>query len=408
MNIEENLIRYCQIDTQSDPESKTEPSSENVFALAELLKKQLEEIGMSDVYLSKYGYVYASLPANTDKKLPTVAFIAHMDTAPDYSGKNVRPRVIRNYDGKDIRLNPSLVMKTSEFPSLLHSIGSDLLVTDGTTLLGADDKAGIAVIMDALVYLKKHPRIRHGRVAAVFTPDEEIGEGTRNFELKRLKADFAYTIDGDEVSVFADETFNAASAEITCSGFSIHPGSAKDRMINAGNLLYEFHRMLPEEQRPEHTEGREGFFHLHEMEGNVEHARAEYIIRNHDRGQFEKQIQLMKNAVRYINELHGGKYVKIRIDYTYSNMKEVMDKHPEVSAYALTAMKDIGLNPSVVPVRGGTDGSALSFRGLPCPNLGAGGANFHGRYEYCDLNQMKKASELVVQIIRNIERSDHK
>lgn len=399
MNIQERLISYCRIDTQSDPKSTASPSTAKQFDLANVLVRELKEMGISDASVDEYCYVYGHLESNLDHECPTVGFIAHMDTAPDYSGKNVNPRIIENYDGKDIQLSEGVVTKVSDFPYLSGLKGKTLIVTDGSTLLGADDKAGIAAIMEAVDWLIRHPEIRHGRVSIAFTPDEEVGRGTEHFDLERFGASFAYTMDGGRIDAWSDETFNAASAVVTCTGFSIHPGSAKDRMINALNTAIEFHNLLPEHVRPEHTEKREPFFHLTDLKGNVDSARMEYIIRAHDSRDFVHMQELMKKAADYVNDVHGTHVLDLEITESYRNMKEKLMEHPEVSLIAEEALKEIGLNPFNEVIRGGTDGSNLTFRGLPCPNLGNGGENFHGRYEYCVVEELEQAARLIEKII---------
>ena len=398
MGIEERLIRYCRIDTQSDPYSKTSPSTAKQFALADLLKEELTELGLEDVVRDEYCYVYGHLPSNLDKPCRTVGFIAHMDTAPDYSGTDVKPRIIRNYDGKDIRLNDETVMSVKDFPQLTGFAGKDLMVTDGTTLLGADDKAGITAIMEALVYWQSHPEVKHGPVSVAFTPDEEVGRGTEHFDLERFGADFAYTMDGDAVNVYSDETFNAASAEAEAFGFSIHPGAAKNKMINALNVIQEFHALLPEEMRPEHTEKRDGFYHMTRMNGNTDHAKAEYIIRDHDGVLFEKKKEWMQYCAEILNRKYGKKVLAVTIRDSYKNMKEVLKQYPEVSGIAVQCIRELGLEPVNESIRGGTDGAMLSFMGLPCPNLGTGGGNYHGRYEYCVLQELELAVQLIIKI----------
>ncbi len=401
MSSEERLIRYCRIDTQSDPSHEdVTPSTQKQFDLAKLLVSELEELGMSDVYLDEHCYVYAKLPANTDRKTKRTGFIAHMDTAPDFSGTDVKPRIIECFDGNDIALNEEVTLKMSDFPWMRELKGKRLMVTDGTTLLGADDKAGITCIMEALVYLKEHPEVKHGQISVAFTPDEEIGNGPKYFDVKRFDADFAYTMDGGTVRELADETFNAASAEVTFKGLSIHPGEAKDRMINAALAAMKYQALLPGHMVPEHTAGREGFIHLHGMQGDCESASLSYIIRDHDSELLEKKKELMKEAVSYINTLYGTEVCSIRIRDSYRNMKEVLDQHPEAVRIARSVMEDLGLTVLNEPVRGGTDGSQITFMGLPCPNLGCGGGNFHGRYEYCVMEELEMAREVILGIIQ--------
>ncbi len=398
MSAAERLASYCRIDTQSDPASGTHPSSKKEFDLADVLVKQLKELGLEDAVLDEHCYIYAHLESNLDHETKTVGFIAHMDTAPDFSGTGVNPRIIKDYDGEDIVLKEGVVTKVSDFPYMKTLKGKTLMVTDGNTLLGADDKAGITAIMEALVYWKEHPEAKHGRIAVAFTPDEEIGEGPMFFDVKQLGADLAYTMDGDAVHVMSDETFNAASAEIKAKGFSIHPGEAKDRMINAAAACCDFQASLPEAMTPEHTEGKEGFIHLISFEGNTEEAHMGYILRDHDAGKLEEKKQLMQDLVSYINRKYGEGTLSIEIKDSYHNMKEVLKDHPEVSGIAWKAIEDCGLVPENVPIRGGTDGSQISFMGLPCPNLGTGGGNFHGRYEYCVMEELETAVKVIIRI----------
>jgi len=398
----ERLERYCRIDTQSDPESVTSPSTAKQFNLAKVLVEDLKELGVEDAHVDECCYVYGHLLSNCEKDCDTVGFIAHMDTAPDYSGENVNPRIIENYDGKDITLNPDVIMRVSDFPYLSKCVGKTLMVTDGSTLLGADDKAGITCIMEALRYWKENPSLKHGNISIAFTPDEEVGRGTEHFNYEEFHADYAYTMDGGAIDVWSDETFNAASAEVSAQGVMIHPGEAKDRMINALNVLHEFHSLLPAWMRPEHTENRDGFFHLIGFSGSAESAKAQYIIRDHDWDLFEKKQQMIKDAVSYLNEKYGREVLKADISLTYKNMHEVLKDCPKVSELAEESLKDLGLTPVREAVRGGTDGSSLTFHGLPCPNLGNGGENFHGRFEYCVLEELVQASELVLKIAERV------
>jgi tripeptide aminopeptidase len=401
MSAEERLIRYCQIDTQSDPANENEtPSTKKQFDLARVLEAELKELGLEDVSLDEHCYVYAKLPANIDRPVKTVGFVAHMDTAPDFSGTNVKPRIIEDFDGNDIPLNEEVTLKMDDFPWMRDLKGKRLMVTDGNTLLGADDKAGITCIMEALVWLKEHPEFEHGPIAVGFTPDEEIGNGTKYFDVKKFGADFAYTMDGGVVYELSDETFNAASAEVLFKGFSIHPGEAKNRMINAARVAAQYAGLLPSHMTPEHTEGREGFIHLHEMKGDCEKAVIGYIIRDHDRGKLEAKKELMRKAADYLNGEYGSGTVTVNFRDSYRNMKEILDQYPEVVEIAEKAIRELGYEVKNEPVRGGTDGANLSFNGLPCPNLGAGGGNFHGRYEYCVLNELEEARTVILNIIR--------
>lgn len=404
MNTEERLIRYCKIDTQSDPYSDTVPSTQKQFDLARLLVNELKKMGIADAVLDENCYVYAHLESNTDTSCDTVGFVAHMDTSPDYFAANVNPQVIRNYNGEDIVLGGDVVMHTDEFPRLKTLKGKTLVVTDGSTLLGADDKAGIAAIMEGLSYLIKHPEIKHGRIAVAFTPDEEVGSGTAHFDTEKFGADFAYTLDGGDITEWSDETFNAAGAVVNIQGVSIHLGDAKNKMINALNLAMEFHQKLPEHMRPEHTEKKEPFFHLHHLEGNGDHAKMEYLIRAHDRNDFEKMQEMMKKAAEYVNFSCGKHAVDVEIDVTYYNMKEVLRENPKASLTAEKAMRSIGIEPVNLPIRGGTDGASLTFMGVPCPNLGTGGGNCHSRYEYCVVEEMEQAAQLMVEIVQTVQK----
>ncbi|MBQ3460941.1 MAG: peptidase T [Solobacterium sp.] len=400
MSAEERMIRYCRIDTQSDPANEdVTPSSQKQFDLARLLENELREMGMADVVLDEHCYVYAKLPSNLDYETKTVGFIAHMDTAPDYSGTDVKPRIIECFDGNDIPLNEEVTMKMDDFPWMRGLKGKRLVVTDGTTLLGADDKAGIACIMEAMTYLIAHPEVKHGTVAVSFTPDEEIGNGTRFFDLEQFGADFAYTMDGGTVRELADETFNAASAVVKFTGFSIHPGEAKDRMINAARVATEYEQLLPQHMVPEHTAGRDGFIHLHGMKGDCDSAEMDYILRDHDADRLEAMKELMRKAAEYINLQYGEGTCEVSFRDSYRNMIEVLNQHPEVTAMAREVMEGLGLNVVSEPVRGGTDGAQLSFRGLPCPNLGCGGGNFHGRYEYLVSEELEMAGKVILGII---------
>ncbi len=407
MSAVERLIRYCKVDTQSDPTNESvTPSSEKEFDLARILEKELKELGVQDVTLDEHCYVYGWLPSNIEENVPTVGFIAHMDTAPDYSGTNVKPRIIENFDGNDIVLNETMVTKMEDFPEMQLVKGKTLVVTDGTTLLGADDKAGVTSIMEALAYLREHPEVKHGKIAIGFTPDEEIGNGPKYFDIEKFGADFAYTMDGGTVREISDETFNAASATVTFKGFSIHPGSAKDKMINAASIACSYQNLLPEHARPEHTEGRDGFIHLTSMEGCTEEAKLSYIIRDHDLTKLNEKKELMQKTCDYINVLYGEGVCSIEIKDAYHNMKEVLDQHPDALKYAYQAFKQLGITPLHEPVRGGTDGAELSLRGLPCPNLGVGGGNFHGPYEYCVVEELEQAREVVLKIIENIAKGE--
>ncbi len=402
MKAEERLIRYACVPTMSDPDSSTSPSSSKQLVLGKILVEELKELGVDDAYMSEFGYVYGHLPSNIDKNVQTVGFVAHMDTSPDFNDEGAKPRIIRNYDGKDIELCPGVVTKIADFPQMVDLKGKDIIVTDGSTLLGADDKAGITAIMQALEYYQEHSEVKHGPIAIAFTPDEEIGRGTEHFDIDAFHADFGYTMDGGEIKYYCDETFNAASAVLTVHGFSIHPGSAKDKMINAQNVAIEFHSLLPAYMRPEHTENRDGFIHLTRMSGSCNDAELEYIIRDHDAIKLEDKIQLMERSAKWINDLYGEGTVELKIERAYRNMKEIISKHPEVSGIAWSALEELGLKPELEPARGGTDGASLSYMGIPCPNLGTGAGNMHGRYEYCCINELEQASELIRIIVRKV------
>lgn len=403
MSAVERLIRYCQIDTQSDPENDcVTPSSEKQFDLARILEQELKDAGLENVQLDEHCYVYGWLPSNMEENTKTVGFIAHMDTAPDYSGKGVKPRLIENYDGKDIVLNENKVTRISDFPELKNAKGKTLLVSDGTTLLGADDKAGVTAIMETMFYLKDHPEIKHGRIAVGFTPDEEIGNGPKYFDIEKFGADFAYTMDGGTVREISDETFNAASAEITFKGFSIHPGSAKDKMINAASVACEYQNLLPEYMRPEHTDGRDGFIHLTSMSGATEKAELSYIIRDHDRTKLNEKKALMQHASDYLNAKYATDVCHVEVKDAYHNMREVLDANPDAMRIAYHAFEKLGITPLHEAVRGGTDGAELSLRGLPCPNLGVGGGNFHGPYEYCVVEELEQARDVILTIIEGV------
>lgn len=402
MGVIERLTRYCQIDTQSDPHSGTTPSTEKQFHLAKLLVEELKELGLEEITLDEHCYVYAKLPANIENECAKVGFIAHLDTAPDFTAEHVNPRVIECFDGNDIVLNPDVIMRMDDFPWMRKFKGKTLMVTDGNSLLGSDDKAGITSIMEALTYLREHPEIKHGTICVAFTPDEEIGEGTKYFDLEKMGADFAYTMDGGPICEVADENFNASGATVTFKGISIHPGAAKDRMINASRCAAFFQSLLPEEKTPENTAGFEGFIHLHGMKGDVESAELEYILRDHDKQKLQEQKDLLTKAVELVNLRFGKQVAEITFSDTYENMKEVLQNYPQVSKYAREALLDLGIQPVTEPIRGGTDGAHLSFMGLPCPNLGNGGGNFHGRFEYNVIDELEQAVQLIVRIAEKV------
>ncbi|WP_297703531.1 peptidase T [uncultured Eudoraea sp.] len=395
----DRFISYVTIDTQSDPNSNSTPSTEKQWVLANKLTEELKQIGLQDVSIDKNSYIMATLPSNIKKAVPTVGFISHFDTTPDFSGTNVRPRLIPNYDGKDIVLNKknNIVLSPDYFDDLLLYKGQTLIVTDGTTLLGADDKAGIAEIITAMEYLIQHPEIKHGPVRIGFTPDEEIGRGAHKFDVKKFNADWAYTIDGSQIGELEYENFNAAGAKITAIGKSVHPGYAKGKMVNAIGLISELMNLLPKEEVPEQTEGREGFFHINHLRGEIEKAELELIIRDHDRSLFEKRKKLLKNIVNELNEKHGD-FLTVEITDQYFNMREKIEPVIQVVEIAKKAMEVLDIEPIIKPIRGGTDGSQLSYMGLPCPNIFAGGHNFHGKYEYVPVESMQKAVEVIVKI----------
>lgn len=402
MTLKERFLNYVSIDTQSSEDSETMPSTEKQWVLARLLEKELLELGASSVSVSEYGYVMAHLPSNMgDKKVPSLGFIAHMDTAPDASGANIKPRVISNYDGGVIVLNKerNIVLDPNEFESLKTHIGEELIVTDGTTLLGADDKAGIAEIMTLVEQLQKHPEIPHGKICIGFTPDEEIGNGAEKFELADFGAEFAYTVDGEALGEIEYENFNGANAGIFVRGRSIHPGSAKNKMINAALVAAEFASMLPQFEAPSHTEGYEGFYHLHRMSGTVEGAELQYIIRDHDREKFESRKRFVHTLGDYLNGKYGEKVVKVITEDRYYNMREKILPHMELIELAKKAMEAEGIKPLIVPIRGGTDGARLSYMGLPCPNLCTSGHNFHGALEYCSVDSMEKVASLLIRLV---------
>lgn len=400
MTITERFIKYTSFDTQSSEESGTTPSTEKQRVFAEYLKQELIDEGLQEVELDNLGYLYATLPANTDKSLPTIGFIAHMDTSPDASGKNVKPRIVKNYDGKDIVLSEGIVSSPNKFPELLNHIGEDLIVTDGTTLLGADDKAGIAEIVQAMVYLQKHPEIKHGKIRVGFNPDEEIGMGAHHFDVEKFGCQFAYTMDGSELGEIEFENFNAASAKITITGCSVHPGYAKGKMINAARVATELVGMLPADETPETTEGYEGFFHLTNISGGCEKAQLSFIIRDHDREYFESRKTEMEDVVKAINEKYGENVAILDMKDQYYNMREKVEPMMYIIDIAQKAIIEAGMTPRIQAIRGGTDGAQLSFMGLPCPNLFAGGINFHGPYEFCPVQSLEKAMMTIVNICR--------
>ena len=398
----ERFLRYVKIDTQSANHSATYPSTLKQLDLSRLLVDELHELNLEDVRLDEFGYVTATLPSNISQPTPTIGFIAHVDTSPAASGKDVKPRLVENYDGDDIVLNQeqSIYISPADSPDLTRHIGETLVVTDGTTLLGADDKAGVAAIMSAMATLMAHPEIPHGKIRVGFTPDEEVGAGVDHFDVSAFAADFAFTMDGGKVGELAYENFNAAGAEITVHGKSFHPGDAKGKLVNALQVAIDFHNLLPVFDRPEHTEKREGFFHLVGLQGEAEQAKLEYIIRDHDRQLFEEKKTLMKMAADYINQRYGAGTLELHLKDQYYNMLEKVSPHPEILDLARKAYRAIGVEPEEVAVRGGTDGSRLSFMGLPTPNLFTGGYNYHGRFEYLSVEELKLASQVIVEIAR--------
>lgn len=402
----DRFLRYAQVFTTSDPESKTFPSTDRQLAFADQLANELREIGLADVICDEFGYVTATLPSNQDQLVPVIGFISHMDTSPDYSGENVNPQLVKNYQGQDLVLNSEqeVILCPADFPELLKYIGQDLLTTDGKTLLGADDKAGIAEIVSAMDYLIRHPEIKHGKIRICFTPDEEVGQGTKHFDVEKFGADFAYTLDGGQIGELEYENFNAASAKITVKGRSVHPGSAKNTMINSMLVATQIIQALPSDQRPEHTEGYEGFFHLTSFEGDVSLTRIEYIIRDHDLAKFEAKKNLLKEICGLVNLRYGKGTVMLEMADQYYNMKQKVEPVKYIVDMAEQAMKDVGVIPKIKAIRGGTDGAQLSWKGLPCPNIFAGGHNFHGPYEFVPVQSMQKAVEVIVRIAELVAR----
>ncbi len=397
----DRFLRYVKIDTQSDPENENEfPSTEKQWDLARLLVKELEEIGLEDISIDENAYVMATLPANTDAKIPSIGFIAHMDTSPDFSGTHVKPQIHENYDGKDVVLNKeeNIIMTTDYFEDLLLYKGQTLITTDGTTLLGADDKAGIAEIMTAVAYLKQHPEIKHGTIRVGFTPDEEVGKGAQKFDVQKFNADWAYTMDGSQVGELEYENFNAAGAKVVITGKIVHPGYAKGKMVNSMSIAADFIKALPENEVPEHTEGYEGFYHLHTMKGDVEKTELYYIIRDHDMQLFNKRKEHIKAIADTLNQKWGKDVIQVEVKDQYYNMREKVEPVMHIVDIAEQAMKDVGIKPIIKAIRGGTDGSQLSYKGLPCPNIFAGGHNFHGRYEFVTKEAMEKATDVIVRI----------
>ncbi|MBE6264432.1 MAG: peptidase T [Prevotella sp.] len=398
MDLTERFINYTKFDTQSSEDSDSVPSTAKQLEFAKYLTEELKAEGLSDVEMDEMGYIYATLKSNTKKKTPTIGFISHYDTSPDASGKDIKARVIKNYDGNDIELSPGIISSTKKFPELLSHKGEDLIVTDGTTLLGADDKAGIAEIVQAMCYLRDHDEIKHGDIRVAFNPDEEIGMGAHHFDVEKFGCEWAYTMDGGDLGDLEYENFNAAGAKVYIKGVSVHTGYAKGKMINANRLACEFNSYIPETDIPETTEGYEGFYHLLGIESRTEEAKLSYIIRDHDRDKFQDRKKFMEEIVEKMNEKYGEGTVRIELNDQYYNMKEKIDPNMHVIDIVLRAMQESGVPPRVEPIRGGTDGAQLSFRGLPCPNIFAGGVNFHGPFEFVSVQVMEKAVQVITKI----------
>ncbi len=406
MNITERFLKYVSFTTTSDGNTNMTPSTPGQIIFAQYLAEELKKIGLDEVDVDKNGYVMATLLANTDKQIPTIGFIAHMDTSPDMSGKHVKARIIEKYDGNDILLNQakSIVFKTNKYPEILQYKGQDIIVTDGTTLLGADDKAGLAEIVTAMEYLMEHPEIKHGKIRIGFTPDEEIGQGADHFDVSKFAAEWAYTMDGGEIGELEYENFNAASAKVTFRGINVHPGYARHKMLNSMRVAHQFATMIPRHETPEHTEGYEGFFHLANMEGTVEKSTLNYIIRDHDRDRFERRKKEFEHLVNKINAEFGENTAILEMVDQYYNMREKIEPVMHIIDLAFEAMTEVGVTPKVKPIRGGTDGSRLSYEGLPCPNIFAGGHNFHGRFEYVPVQSLEKAMHVIVKIAENVAK----
>ncbi|MDY3058521.1 MAG: peptidase T [Fusobacterium sp.] len=405
----ERFLKYVQIDTDSNPESNACPSSEIQWDLAKVIVEDLKALGMEDITLDENCYIMATLPANCDEDIPAIGFIAHMDTAPSYNGRGVKPRIVENYNGEDIVLNAdeNVVLSPKDFAHMKNYIGQDLIVTDGSSLLGADDKAGIVEIIEAIKYLKEHPEIKHGVIKVGFTPDEEIGRGADLFDVQKFDCKFAYTVDGGELGELEYENFNAASATVKIQGRDIHPGSAKNSMINSIMIAMELNAMLPCDQRPEHTENYEGFFLLDELTGTVENTKMEYIIRDHSMRKFNEKKIIIKDAVQYLAKKYKDAKIEIEVKDSYYNMREKIEPVMHIIDLAKKSMEELEIAPNIRPIRGGTDGARLSYRGLPCPNLFTGGHNFHGRFEYICIQSMKKARDLIVKIAENVGKKNY-
>lgn len=398
MDITERFLNYTKFDTQSAEDSQSVPSTKKQLAFAEYLMKELKAEGLDDVEMDDNGYVYATLKSNVKGEVPTIGFISHYDTSPDCSGKDIKARIVKNYDGSDITLSEGIVSSPKKFPELLNHVGEDLIVTDGHTLLGADDKAGIAEIVQAMCYMRDHKEIRHGNIRIAFNPDEEIGMGAHHFDVDKFGCEWAYTMDGGDLGELEYENFNAASAKVNIKGVSVHPGYAKGKMVNAARLAAEFASMLPADETPETTEGYQGFYHLTGMNANIEGATLSYIIRDHDRKKFEDRKDFIEDCARKMNEKYGEGTCVAEVKDQYYNMKEKIDPNMHVIDIVLKAMQECGVPPHVQPIRGGTDGAQLSFKGLPCPNIFAGGVNFHGPYEFVSIQVMEKAMSIIIKI----------
>ena len=406
MTLTERFLNYVSFTTTSDENTNMTPSTPGQMIFAKFLVEELKSIGLQEVEVDKNGYIMATLPANTDKQVPTIGFIAHMDTSPDMTAKHVKPRIVANYDGNDILLNDEklIVLETEKYPEILQYKGQDIIVTDGTTLLGADDKAGLAEIVTAMEYLLAHPEIKHGKIRIGFTPDEEIGQGADHFDVPKFGAEWAYTIDGGEIGELEFENFNAAAAKINFQGLNVHPGYAKHKMLNSMRVAYQFASKLPRHETPEHTQKYEGFYHLVGMEGTVEKSSLSYIIRDHDRDRFERRKKEMQHLVNKINAEFGEGTATLELRDQYYNMREKVEPVMHVVDLAFEAMEAVGVKPNVKPIRGGTDGARLSYEGLPCPNIFAGGHNFHGRFEYVPVQSMEKAMMVIVKIAELLEK----
>lgn len=396
----ERLTRYAKIDTQSDAASTSTPSTEGQWDLLRLLEQELQTMGLTEITLDDNGYLFATLPATTEKDVPTIGFLAHVDTATDYTGKDVKPQIVENYDGQDLVLNATTTMKVSDFPELLKYKGHTLMTTDGTTLLGADNKAGIAIILTAMDYFLKHPEIEHGKIRVGFTPDEEIGRGPHKFDVQAFGADYAYTMDGGPLGELQYESFNAAGARVTTHGVSVHPGSAKDKMVNAITMAMKFQSHMPPQEVPEKTDGYEGFIHLMDIHGKVEKTVMDYIIRDFDKVKFEEKKQRFHDAAGAIRAQYGDNAIEVELNDQYYNMGEKITPVMEIVDHVKAIMEDLEIEPLIIPIRGGTDGSQLSYRGMPTPNIFTGGENYHGKFEYISIENMEKATQVVQEIIK--------